>query len=61
MYVPIQVTRTQMWERSVDSSLFFISDNLYGRWFVFFTKYEFQNIDMEGTGCIELRHVFGVQ
>jgi len=51
-------------EHKCDSSLLYlacfftyISDNLYGPGFVFFTKCEFDNTDMEGTVCSEWRHV----
>jgi len=35
----------------------YISDNLHGPGFVFFTKSEFDNKHIEGTPSIELRHV----
>ena len=57
MYVPIQVTRTQICESLLFLVQFFISGKFYGPWFVFFTKCEFDNTYMEGTGCIEWRHV----
>ena len=57
MYVPIQVTRTQVCQSLLFWFSFFISDNLYGPWFVFLTKCEFDNTYIEGTGCIEWRHV----
>jgi hypothetical protein len=59
MYVLIQFTRTQMLQQSDVWACFFHSDNLYGPRFVFIMECEFDSTDIEGTACIELRHVSG--
>ena len=61
MYVLIQVTSTQCDNILLFWACCWHSDNLYGPWFVINMEYEFDNTVIEGTACIEWRHVSGVR